>query len=497
MNWWSQRLIDLLPDRDSVGFKDGWFPYRLTARLVDNAVSGATRIQAQQRRDLSSGQQTQQDGREVSLEENLEAEATSTANGEASESGDGDLLQAAYSQLCSAILMSFMRKVLSLPEPDAWDLLEHYLPASADPKGIPRVSEPMDVDQYRLPGGDSCTQEHQDQQRDKGGESSPYGTLEEAEDQDGDDCVYEDMALGAALPVSSGAVPLGPLSLPSSASPQPCLSTIEEPRYGSGIGWQDLRSRILSLGSQVTYSAVSHASIWSPSGEPSGSSSGEGGMGGGGLDAILGVLRVLGIHSHARDLMPLLHIYVNLLADRLCDMPQGLSSCLGQLWYVLGVEQLAASSSSSGAPRNSSTSKKGSCGGSGSGPVVGSATTPASSVTKGLILTVIPAEATAAFSIVAQLAAHYCGSGAALRSYSGSTSSSGLASGSTAAVDGMLPRQELWRQVHGGRLLELAAVCLVDLSAAPKQGPEQLAAALLIAQASQREDCLRAAQVVQ
>ena len=78
--------------RDSVGFKDGWFPYRLTAKLTENAVAGATLLMTQPQPE---------------------------ALGALPPAGEGAELQGAYCQLCASILISFMRKVISMPEADA------------------------------------------------------------------------------------------------------------------------------------------------------------------------------------------------------------------------------------------------------------------------------------------------------------------------------------------------------------------------------------------
>ena len=453
-----------------MGFKEGWLPYRLTLRLVDNAVYGATRIQTQQQQQQQQSRKTAHQTEGVSQsDDDPETETASTsAEGDMQEvvasatSTEGDM-QGAYSQLCSAILIFFMRKVLSVPESDAWDLLEHYLPDANDlDSGGATAVDLLEVDQYNLQGGTpdgKPAREDQCYGGDRPPAIAPEAPQEEASEQDEDGCVYEDMCPGVPE------VPLGltrphPSSAPSQLS---CSSTMGgEPRCGSGINWQDLRSRILSLGSHATYSVVSHTSDWSPTGDPMGTDGGSGC--GNALEAVLGLLRVLGIHSRASDLTPLLHTYVNLLADRLCEAPECIASCLGQLWDALGVEQMATSSSSGLTRPLPSSSKRGGGGGAREASV-------------------IPAEASAAFSLVAQLAAHYCVRSATPRSDAGLTGgASSLGTDAVAAAGGMLPRQALWRQVHCGRLLELAAVRLVDLAVAPTQGPQQRAAALLIAQ---------------
>ena len=333
-------------------------------------------------------------------------------------------MQSLYCHLTTRSCSCAHAKVLSLPEADAWVLMENYHPSS-EHEGADVLPPLPDIDQYRLQGDPADS---------SGGQQAEEGpsceAALEAVELDCDDCCYEDMDAEPAshstqTPPAASAAGLAPLSDLVSGT---CF-----------YSWDKLRTRVLHLGLQLSYAAVAHPGVWL---------AGDGG--GGASDAVLELLRVLGIHDRSSELQPLLHTYANLLADRLCDDPSGMAACLEQLWEALGVAQLAASARP-GQP-------------------------PASA---------IPTEASVAFSLVLQLASQYGGAASAPF-----RSSDHAASASSPPLMAPLPRQELWRQVHGSRLLELAARCLSDIAAAPQLGPEQLAAASLISQVRSRQGVL-------
>jgi hypothetical protein len=152
-------------------------------------------------------------------------------------------------------------QVLSLPEADAWSLMEHYKPSEIESDGIAvgdRAGEGLDeggsgtdypdLDSYQLPreGGAG----------DKESLPMPTDSAVEAASPDDDDCIYEDMELLSVPPKDQGR---GSVFVPDLAVPT-------APSSGGGSGgrdrWRELRLRLLHLGSQLSYTALAHPSVW-------------------------------------------------------------------------------------------------------------------------------------------------------------------------------------------------------------------------------------------
>ncbi|GAX77490.1 hypothetical protein CEUSTIGMA_g4934.t1 [Chlamydomonas eustigma] len=339
------------------GIKDGWFSFNLTAKLASNAVAGATQL-------TCSSKQLR------GLPEDMTQRSSSTKNPEQESTGG---LHEAYCNLCAAIFISLVRKILSLPEADSWALLEKYEPPQ-DPDGYFNNKSEAGAKMFRESEADQCNLS------------------------------------------SVGNCDLDP-------------SQQREPQQ---------------TGTQISYAAISHPKVWSK--EP-----------GGTMDHIMELLRVLGIHSHAQQLRPIMQCYVNLVADRLCEAPSGMSSCLEQLWQALGIKELPGS-------RRSAAMIKAS--------------------------PLLP-EASAALSIVLQLVSTYAVDISSIHQRKGTHGgmNPGIIMGAETegtmhqhdAMSILLPRQELWAQVHK-HLLGLCARCLEDMSVLPMPGPQHVAAVSVVCQ---------------
>lgn len=218
--------------------------------------------------------------------------------------------QQLYQQLAAVLLLQYAAKVASLPDQEAWQLMQAYCPEQEhkqehsqhqQQQGHGTQGSPADVDAAvaaataavgadpaPAPGGVSC---------------QIYDDTEAAE-QDGDSEEYEPLEAAAAQPH---------LRHTHAHNPSP-----HDPRPYS---WPALHHKLLSLADHVHYSLFACEPLWRQRGAD---------------QHLLQLLRLLGVHGHAQELQPLLHAYVGVVVDRLAAAPQDLP-LVHQLWEALGL----------------------------------------------------------------------------------------------------------------------------------------------------------------
>lgn len=316
--------------------KAGWPCYLLTHKALENISHGA-RGAGSYEPQLSEQEQAVQQMLAESLTNKVLARAgssSSNGNGSAQQQPPQQPVsqQLLYQKLAAVLLLRYAAKVASLPEQDAWQLMQAYCPE--------HVQE-----------GHAAPHQEQEQQQQDGltlsahmrdeaaiaaalggsaaaataaapGNNSSCSVYEdtEAAQQDADCEEYE--PLEAAQPQQQR-------GSSSSRSHHTSLHPAHHSRSGphqhaddqQPFSWPVLHAKLLSLSEHAHYSLFSQEAVWRQQDA---------------AQHLLQLLRTLGVHAHAQELQPLLHAYVGLLVDRLATAPQDLP-LLHQLWEALGL----------------------------------------------------------------------------------------------------------------------------------------------------------------
>jgi hypothetical protein len=266
--------------------------------------------------------------------------------------------QELYQQLCAAVLLQYMLKVVTLPEHNAWQLLEMYHPEQCDDDND---DDDDDDDDDREQRDQEEFQQQQQQQLDvlmpsaaaaaavcdpltslsseaattpdvprckaagppggdlSGGSANSHThcsvyTQQEASVADEDGDLYDelDSVSHPQQQPHKSALRCKPATAGSHQHQQLCA-----PLYN----WPQLQQKLLSLASKVHYSLLSYAPLWSQQGA---------------AQQLLQLVRAVGVHTHHQELRPVLHAYVGVLLDRLAAAPAQLP-LLSQLWDALGI----------------------------------------------------------------------------------------------------------------------------------------------------------------
>lgn len=262
--------------------------------------------------------------------------------------------QQLYQQLAAVLLLQYAAKVASLPEQEAWSLMQAYCPEQL--QGQDHQHNLRDQQQQQA----AAVAAHADTSDAdlaaavtaavtvpaavNGANISSCSIHEdtEAAQQDADSEEYEPLEAPQTHQHSSHS---------SHQQHQqhswglhglhPAASSPRQQQDPQPFSWPALHHKLLSLSEHVHYSLLSFEPLWRQQDA---------------AQHLLQLLRTLGVHGHAQELQPLLHAYVGLLVDRLAAAPQDLP-LLHQLWEALGLtvasglKQAGNSSSRGGKPQ--------------------------------------------------------------------------------------------------------------------------------------------------
>jgi hypothetical protein len=296
--------------------KTGWPCYLLTHKALENISSGARGAGSHAPPLTEQEQQVQQVLEDALTQKVLgrSSSSTTTAQQQAAQQQQEPVSQQQlYQQLAAVLLLQYAAKVASLPDQEAWQLMQAYCP-----------------DVLQEPQQQPPHQHHQQQHVDEtaggvtdidaavaaaaaaagsaahGGSSCQIYDDTEAAQQDGDSEGFEPLETAALQPH---------LQHTQNRTHNPCQQDTRP------FGWPALLQKLLALSDHVHYSMFSCELLWRQQGTDR---------------HLLQLLRLLGVHSHAQELQPLLHAYVGVLVDRLAAAPQDLP-LLQQLWEALGL----------------------------------------------------------------------------------------------------------------------------------------------------------------
>lgn len=245
--------------------------------------------------------------------------------------------QQVYQQLCAVILLQFMNKVLSLPDQESWSLMSAYQPScdtQLDGQACGAIASTKAADA-------SCSMAQCDNTTDLpaaatsalASSSKPAITDSDQQQQqqqqqvcwaavpDEDEDIYEDMHTSC----NPDAFRRQQQQHASSSSNHGSLKAHAIQSTGLN-SWQQLRHRILQLGSHMEYAVVADDALWSHHNI---------------AQQLLQLIRSLGVHENAHQLQPLLHIYVSVLIDYIAAVPSQVL-LLDQLWDALGIQALSS-----------------------------------------------------------------------------------------------------------------------------------------------------------
>jgi len=212
--------------------------------------------------------------------------------------------QQLYQQLCAVLLLQYAAKVASLPDQQAWQLMQAYCPEEL--YAPEQQQQQQHESGLKLPGEAAAAAAGQQQQPSS---CSVYEDSEAAQ-QDNDSDVYE------PLEVPQPVQPVQPYASRGQAQPPSPCQLDPQP-----FSWPALHHKLLTLADHVHYSLLSYEPLWRQQDT---------------AQHLLQLLRLLGVHSHTQELQALLHAYVGVLVDRLAAAPQDLP-LLHQLWEALGL----------------------------------------------------------------------------------------------------------------------------------------------------------------
>jgi hypothetical protein len=346
----------------SLGAKSGSAAYALSSRFLDNVLEGckrpraATGLAAQQQQQQQQPPGSHRDSQNGHDQDKPPAAAGAAAAAGGDSAGAAEqraALRAAYQGLCACLQLRYFRRLLTLPEEEAWALLARL--------EAPREDGDDDDDDEGAGQEPGLLQQQLEQQPPAAPSSAAYAQVEAAE-QDDDDVAYEDMA-GPAASAVAAASPAAAVAAGSAAAAAAAAAA------AGAYSWPALCAKLLAISSGVSYTLLEGAPAWR---EP------------GTFATLLELLRALGAHRRAHELAPALHAFINLLTDRVAASPADAQQ-LGALWDALGVPAVAS------APRALARAGGG-------------------AAAAGELC--LPAEARLAFSVVASLAGQLQGHGA-------------------------------------------------------------------------------------
>lgn len=220
--------------------------------------------------------------------------------------------QQLYQQLAAVVLLQYAAKVASLPDQEAWQLMQAYCPEHQQP-----------LEEH--PQQQQQSQQDASAQPDIPAEAIAAGAAEAATSTSSSCAIYEDTE---AAEQDADSEEYEPLELAIASQPQHqqqhqhrTISPLQpsypqhpqqqqQPQQGDlePFSWPALHHKLLSLSDHVHYSLLNYEPLWGQQQA---------------AQHLLQLLRLLGVHSHAQELQPLLHAYVGLLVDR------WVSGCVG------------------------------------------------------------------------------------------------------------------------------------------------------------------------
>lgn len=312
--------------------KTGWPCYLLTHKALDNISHGA-RGAGSYEPQLTEQEQAVQQMLAESLTSKVLARASSSSGSSAQpqppqhpQQQQPASQQQLYQKLAAVLLLQYTAKVASLPEQDAWQLMQAYCPEHVQDERTPHQEQQQQQQEGTTFSADACDEAAiaaalgaSGATAATPGTNSSCSVYEdtEAAHQDADSEEYE--PLEAAQPHQRH----GASSHCTSSHPGPHSSSGPHQQQDDQqpFSWPVLHRKLLSLSEHVHYSLFSHEALWREQDA---------------AQHLLQLLRTLGVHAHAQELQPLLHAYVGLLVDRLATAPQDLP-LLHQLWEALGL----------------------------------------------------------------------------------------------------------------------------------------------------------------
>jgi hypothetical protein len=296
----------------------------LTHKALENISTGA-RGAGSYAPQLSKQEQQVQQMLSDSLTKKVLSRVSSNGTAQTAAQQQPASQQQLYQQLAAVLLLQYAAKVASLPDQEAWQLMQAYC------LELQQQDHKQQLDQ--LGQQQAAAAEQRAEASDAalaaaaagmvapatgngfGSSCSIYENAEAAH-QDADSEEYE--PLEAAQPQQHGSNS----SNQQQHSSVPALSSNPHQQQDpQPFTWPTLRHKLMSLSEHVSYSLLSYEPLWRQQDA---------------AQHLLQLLRTLGVHSHAQELQPLLHAYVGLLVDRLAAAPQDLP-LLRQLWEALGL----------------------------------------------------------------------------------------------------------------------------------------------------------------